>query len=316
MIWHDLCTNISCARCFGQKKSLLLLVADGFFFGISKKNRAVCPLVALRYVRRYVRSCCLFRMSLGLILSLVSFSCSRTWWALLYSISALAGVLLSLWSLCYLMLSLCYLCAISVLSLCYLCFSGGGQRFYLCYLCAISVLSMLSHARETFLLCAISVLSLCYLCYLMLSLCYLCAISVLSMLSHAISVLSLCYLCDISLLFLPNLWRWIRSLRLCSVLVARVALTACDTWRSPQRKPPSFSRAASAALVAALPMGPFFGDSLRFSAKVVRTYTKSCTATAVACHLRFKVCSHSSNRSSSRTRGRIFKHAPKMDVGA
>ena len=52
---------------------------------------------------------------------LLSVSCSRTWWALLFlvcaffknSISALAGVLLSL---CY----LCYLCAISVLSLSYL----------------------------------------------------------------------------------------------------------------------------------------------------------------------------------------------------
>ena len=114
---------------------------------------------------------------------LLSVSCSRTWWALLFlfcaffqnSISALAGVLLSLCYLCYLMLSLCYLCAIYAIS-------GGGQCFDLCYLCAISVLSMLSHARESFLLCAISVLSLCYLCYLC-----------------AISVLSLWYLLNISL---------------------------------------------------------------------------------------------------------------------
>ena len=110
---------------------------------------------------------------------LLSVSCSRTWWALLFlvcaffnSISALAGVLLSL----------CYLCAIS------------------CYLCAISVLSLCY-------LCAMSVLSLCYLCYLrwgtvlwsVLSLCYLCAIYAISCYLCAISLLSLWYLLNISL---------------------------------------------------------------------------------------------------------------------
>ena len=140
-----------------------------------KENRAVCPLVALLYVLRYVRSCCLFCMSLGLsfplafcllLQNLVSSALSCLCF-FFNSISALAGVLLSLCYLCaiscYLcaisVLSLCYLCAISVLCLCYLCaiyaISGGGQCFDLCYLCAISVLSMLSHA--------ISVLSLCYL---------------------------------------------------------------------------------------------------------------------------------------------------------
>jgi hypothetical protein len=110
---------------------------------------------------------------------LLSVSCSRTWRALLFlfcaffqnSISALAGVLLSLCYLCYLMLSLCYLCYLrwgtvlwSVLSLCYLCaiyaISCSGELFALCYLCAI----------------------------------------------YAISVLSLCYLSDISWIFLSNLW--------------------------------------------------------------------------------------------------------------
>ena len=110
------------------------------------------------------------------------------------------------------MLSLCYLCAISVLSLCYLCSLTLGVLFASCYRCAISVLSMVFHAGGCFLLCAISVLSLCYLCYLCaidglsclevsLALCYLCAMSVLSMVFHAgecfllcaISVLSPCY---------------------------------------------------------------------------------------------------------------------------
>jgi hypothetical protein len=96
-----------------------------------KENRAVCPLVALLYVRRYVRSCCLFRMSLGLIFPLAfclllqnlvssALSCLRVF---LNSISALAGVLLSL---CYLCAISCYLCAISVLSLCYLCYLRWG----------------------------------------------------------------------------------------------------------------------------------------------------------------------------------------------
>ena len=141
-----------------------------------KENRAVCPLVALLYVRRYVRSCCLFRMSLGLIFPLAfclllqnlvssALSCLRVF---LNSISALAGVLLSL---CYLCAISCYLCAIYAIS-------GGGQCFDLCYLCAIYAISC---SGELF------------------ALCYLCAISVLSMLSHAISVLSLWYLLNISL---------------------------------------------------------------------------------------------------------------------
>ena len=118
-------------------------------------------------------------MSLGLIFPLAfclllqnlvssALSCLRVF---LNSISALAGVLLSL----------CYLCAIS------------------CYLCAISVLSMLSQVGDSALICAISVLSLCYLCAIyaiscsgeLFALCYLCAI-------YAIS----CYLCAISLISL------------------------------------------------------------------------------------------------------------------
>ena len=76
------------------------------------------------------------------------------------------------------MLSLCYLCAISVLSL--------------CYLCAISVLSMLSYSG-------------CALCF-MLSLCYLCAIDGLSCWGM---FFALRYLCAISVLFLINLCRYI-----------------------------------------------------------------------------------------------------------
>jgi hypothetical protein len=119
-------------------------------------------------------------MSLGLIFPLAfclllqnlvssALSCLRVF---LNSISALAGVLLSL---CYLCAISCYLCAISVLSLCYLCYLRWGTVLW-------------------------SVLSLCYLCYLMLgrafcsvlSLCYLCYLC-------AISVLSLWYLLNISL---------------------------------------------------------------------------------------------------------------------
>ena len=135
---------------------------------------------------------------------LLSVSCSRTWWALLFLVCAFFKTLSLPWLVCcYLCAISCYLCAISVLSmlsqvgdsalicatsvlpLCYLCaisvlsmLSHARESFLLC---AISVLSMLSHARESFLLCAISVLSLCYLCYLMLSLCYLCAISLISL---------------------------------------------------------------------------------------------------------------------------------------
>ena len=122
-----------------------------------KENRPVCPLAALLYVRRYVRSCCLFRMSLGLIFplafclllqNLVSSALSCLCFFLTQSLP---------WLVC------CYLCAISVLShaisvlsLCYLCaiyaISGGGQCFDLCYLCAIYAISCY--------LCAISLLSL------------------------------------------------------------------------------------------------------------------------------------------------------------
>ena len=148
-----------------------------------KENRAVCPLVALLYVRRYVRSCCLFRMSLGLIFPLA-------FCLLLQNLVSSALSCLRVFLKLYLCPGWCV--AISVLSLCYLMLS-------LCYLCAISVLSMLSQVGDSALICAISVLSLCYLCYLMLgrafcsvlSLCYLCAI-------YAIS----CYLCAISLISL------------------------------------------------------------------------------------------------------------------
>ena len=118
----------------------------------------------------------------------------------------------------------CYLCAIYMLSRAISVLSHAISVLSLCYLCAISVLSILSCSRTAFFVRAISVLSLCYLCSLALKLpflfvlslcylcaiyaiscwgilfplCYLCAISVLSMLSHAISVLSLCYLYDIS----------------------------------------------------------------------------------------------------------------------
>ena len=121
------------------------------------------------------------------------------------------------------MLSLCYLCAISVLSLCYLCAIYALLLWECSLLHAIAVLSLCY--RWSFMLGDVfcSVLSLCYLCAIsaisvlslcyrwsvmlggvvgsVLSLCYLCAISVLSMVFHAgecfllcaISVLSPCY---------------------------------------------------------------------------------------------------------------------------
>ena len=96
-----------------------------------KENRAVCPLVALLYVRRYVRSCCLFRMSLGLIFPLAfclllqnlvssALSCLCVFLKLYLCPGWCVAIsVLSLCYLCYLMLSLCYLCAISLISLQY-----------------------------------------------------------------------------------------------------------------------------------------------------------------------------------------------------
>jgi hypothetical protein len=70
----------------------------------------------------------------------------------------------------------------------------------LCYLCAISAIYGRNCPVSHLFVRVISVLSLCYLCYLLLSLCYLCAISVLSLCYLCvISVLSLCYLCVISM---------------------------------------------------------------------------------------------------------------------
>ena len=153
--------------------SIYLSISLSVYFCISKKiGRSVRLLHCYMSGGMSALVVCFACLSASFFL-LLSVSCSRTWWALLFlvcafflnSISAVAGVLLSL---CYLMLSLCYLCAISVLSLCYLCYLRWGTVLWsvlsLCYLCAISVLSMLSHARESFLLCAISVLSLYYLC--------------------------------------------------------------------------------------------------------------------------------------------------------
>ena len=122
-----------------------------------KENRAVCPLVALPYVRRYVCSCCLFRMSLGLIFPLA-------FCLLLQNLVSSALSCLCVFLKLYLCPGWCVAIsvlshAISVLSLCYLCaiyaISGGGQCFDLCYLCAIYAISCY--------LCAISLLSLWYL---------------------------------------------------------------------------------------------------------------------------------------------------------
>ena len=118
-----------------------------------KENRAVCPLVALLYVRRYVRSCCLFRMSLRLIFPLA-------FCLLLQNLASSALSFLCVFSKLYLCPGWCVaISVLSLLSLCYLCYLMLGRAFCsvlsLCYLCAISVLSMLSHA--------ISVLSLWYL---------------------------------------------------------------------------------------------------------------------------------------------------------
>ena len=94
-----------------------------------KENRAVCPLVALLYVRRYVRSCCLFRMSLGLIFPL----------AFCLLLQNLVSSALS--CLCVFL------------------------KLYLCpgWCVAISVLSMLSHAISVLSLCYLSHISSIFL---------------------------------------------------------------------------------------------------------------------------------------------------------
>ena len=148
-----------------------------------KENRAVCPLVALLYVRRYVCSCCLFRMSLNLIFPLA-------FCLLLQNLVSSALSCLCVFLKLYLCPGWCVAIsvlshAISVLSLCYLCaiyaISGGGQCFDLCYLCAISVLSLCYLCYLMLGRAFCSVLSLCYLCAIYAISCYLCAISVLSL---------------------------------------------------------------------------------------------------------------------------------------
>ena len=115
--------------------------------------QAVCPLLlSVSHVSPPHFSSCFLSLApeLGELCSFFSVRFFQN------SISALAGVLLSLCYLCYLMLSLCYLCAIYAIS-------GGGQCFDLCYLCAIYAIS-----------CSGELFALCYLCYL-------CAISLISL---------------------------------------------------------------------------------------------------------------------------------------
>ena len=92
-----------------------------------KENRPVCPLAALLYVRRYVRSCCLFRMSLRLIFPLA-------FCLLLQNLASSALSFLCVFSKLYLCPGWCVAIsvlsllshAISVLSLCYLCYLRWG----------------------------------------------------------------------------------------------------------------------------------------------------------------------------------------------
>ena len=130
----DAANRISPGACICIEISIYLSFYLSFDLSICiflhfKENRAVCPLVALLYVRRYVRSCCLFRMSLGLIFPL----------AFCLLLQKLVSSALS--CLCVFL------------------------KLYLCpgWCVAISVLSMLSHAISVLSLCYLSHISSIFL---------------------------------------------------------------------------------------------------------------------------------------------------------